>query len=92
MVFTFTLGELIAWLVGICTLFGAIAGAVIWMYSTFITRVEGAKIESAVQSILELFKQVLDEKLGRLHARLDGMRKTARATGPKKRRFVAQRG
>lgn len=82
MTFTFSLGELIAWVVGIASLFGAVAGVVVWMYSTFITRVEGAKIESAVQSILELFKQVLDEKLGRLHARLDGMK-------VKKRRKIA---
>lgn len=65
----------LSWLIaagsGFVVLVSAIAATVIWMYSTFITRVEAGKIETAVQQMIELFKEVFDEKFKAIHERLD---------------------
>ena len=68
---TFTIGEFVAILVGVATFIGGIAGAIIWAYSTFITRTEAAKMEHAVDRIIAAFKAPIYERLGDFEKKLD---------------------
>lgn len=75
MTFTFSLGQVIALVGGLLAIFGGIAGTVIWLYSTFITRVEAQKLEAAVQGFILAFKEVLNEQIKTIHKRLDADRR-----------------
>ena len=68
---TFTLGDMIAFGIGIFTILGGICGTVIWLYSTFITRTEAAKMEQAVDRIIASFKQPIYDKLDKFELKLD---------------------
>lgn len=44
------------------TIFGMIAGSVIWLYATFITRTEAAKMEQTMDRLILAFKEVFNER------------------------------
>ena len=72
---TFTLGDVFVIVGGMFTVCVTTAGIIVFMYSRFITRTEGAKLEQAVQGFIEAFKSVLDEKFRTLHAEMEGLKK-----------------
>ena len=75
---TFSLDEVFIIIAGMFTVCCTTAGVLVFMYSKFITRTEGAKLEEAVQGFIEAFKKVLDEKFKAVHAELDYLKKDRR--------------
>ena len=71
---TFTLADVLVICGGMFTVCCTTAGILVFMYSKFITRTEGAKLEEAVQKLIEAFKTLMDEKFTAVHAEINGLR------------------
>jgi hypothetical protein len=65
----------ISYLVAATSTFVTICGAIVWLYSTFITRTEAAKIEQSVDRIIEALKEALREKLHGIEDRMKALEK-----------------
>ena len=71
---TFTLEQVFIIVAGMFTVCCSTAGVLIFMYSKFITRTEGAKLEEAVQKLIEAFKTLMDEKFTAVHNEINTLR------------------
>jgi hypothetical protein len=65
----------ISYLITAASVLVSVCGVIVWLYSTFITRTEAAKIEGSVDRIIEALKEALKEKMHGFDHRLKAIEK-----------------